>query len=618
MRWNLQNKLLLPVLLLITLGIGSITYISVVLARDAMRGLLEEEMQLLSEGLARDVETWIHNVMRQVEVNAQRADFKAVVMENAGNEAAIHKVNAELIALKKAYGFVHIAILSLDGTLRASSNPDKIGKVNFADRGYFKAALKGQNALSKVLRGRLVNGIPVVVLATPMRDGNKVVGVTFVSQILSEFNERHITPIRIGKEGHSYMLDKDGTIIAHPETALILEKNISEYAFGKQMMAQKQGVMKYSWKGREVIAHITPVPSTQWIVGVRGYTDDIYSPLIHIRYYIIATGILTLLLLSILLYTRTRKMTQPLITINDYLKQRLALGHPVEIDIDYVDDDEIGEILTSVRTLRNSIHSTIKQAKAIAEGDFSQKIKLLSENDQLGRSLSDMTITLREVVEQANAIAQGDYSREVKLLSKHDQLGQALAHMTLRLREMTEQNTAENWLKTGLAELNTRISGEQDLAQLGRNIINFLAEYLEAQVGAFYCIEQPVSGDLLVLTASHAYIPSEEKSRFKLGEGVLGQAAYEQKTIILDKLPSHYLCIESGLGKVEPQTVLIMPMMYEGHLKGMIELASIHTFTSSHQNFLEQSMSSMAIAVNTAESRAQMRQLLEKNQDILD
>ncbi|MCP4698977.1 MAG: GAF domain-containing protein, partial [Gammaproteobacteria bacterium] len=191
----------------------------------------------------------------------------------------------------------------------------------------------------------------------------------------------------------------------------------------------------------------------------------------------------------------------------------------------------------------------------------------------------------------------------------------ALEMTAAQLTEATAKNTTETWLKNGQTQLNERVSGEQQMKQLAENVINFLAPYVQAQVGAIYLLEENADQTpRLRMIASHAYMWRKNGvNTFALGEGIVGQAGFEQKMFIITKAPRDYIHIRSGLGQAKPAVILVMPFLYENTLKGVIELASFERFTQIQLEFLEQSMSAVAIAVNTAQSRAGMQNLLEES-----
>jgi signal transduction histidine kinase/DNA-binding response OmpR family regulator len=186
--------------------------------------------------------------------------------------------------------------------------------------------------------------------------------------------------------------------------------------------------------------------------------------------------------------------------------------------------------------------------------------------------------------------------------------------MVKNLQSLDHEREEQNWLKTGQAQLNEQISGEQSIKQLAENVVNFLTAYMEAQVGAFYILEEK-QPPCLRMMATHAYVWRKSTANtFELGESIVGQAGFEQKMFIITKPPEDYIQIQSGLGESRPTAILVIPFLYENTLKGVIELASFTLFSKVQLQFIQQVMPSIAIAVNTAESRTKMQELLEQSQ----
>lgn len=218
-----------------------------------------------------------------------------------------------------------------------------------------------------------------------------------------------------------------------------------------------------------------------------------------------------------------------------------------------------------------------------------------------------------QVVELAEKIARGDYSVKVEMRSDDDRLAGALNRMTESLREAVEQTERQNWLKTGQSELNNRMRGELDIPELSRNIISFLTTYLDAQVGLLYFVSKI---DTLKLVGSHAL--GKEKvpvKRFKFGEGIVGQAAQENQTIEITNIPEDSVRIRTGFGDILPKHVLVVPFTYESNVIGVIEIASLHEFTEIQKEIIQQSLEGIGIALNSAESRSQLQELLQKTQE---
>jgi CheY-like chemotaxis protein/methyl-accepting chemotaxis protein/putative methionine-R-sulfoxide reductase with GAF domain len=218
-----------------------------------------------------------------------------------------------------------------------------------------------------------------------------------------------------------------------------------------------------------------------------------------------------------------------------------------------------------------------------------------------------------QVVELAEKISRGDYSVKIEKRSDEDRLSDALNRMTFSLREAVEQNQRQNWLKTGQTELNNRMRGELDIPELAQNIISFLTTYLDAQLGLLYFAAR---ADTLKLVGSYAL--GKEKvplRRFKFGEGIIGQAALENRVIEITDIPKDFIKIRTGFGEIAPKHVIVAPFTYEGNVIGIIEIASLYEITEIQKEFLLQSLENIGIALNSAESRRQLKELLEKTQE---
>jgi methyl-accepting chemotaxis protein/putative methionine-R-sulfoxide reductase with GAF domain len=251
-------------------------------------------------------------------------------------------------------------------------------------------------------------------------------------------------------------------------------------------------------------------------------------------------------------------------------------------------------------------------------GDFIQ-IK-----NALETALSDLLQVIEDIVQVSPGLADGSsqhVSAKAEYRGDFIQIKNALETAAVKLTEAMGQNAIQNWIKTGQTQLNEQISGEQDVMTLAKNIITFLTTYLESPVGVFYLLEEEAEGEernigenvSLKLLASYAYTQRKGISnKFKLGEGLVGQAALEKQTLIINDLPEDYICVQSGLGEAVPKQLLVMPFMYENAVKGVIEIGSFYEMTDVQLEWLAQVMPNIGIAVNTANSRTQMQALLQR------
>ncbi|MCK5525484.1 MAG: response regulator [Thiomargarita sp.] len=329
------------------------------------------------------------------------------------------------------------------------------------------------------------------------------------------------------------------------------------------------------YRNNLVLSAYTPinVGDTKWAVIAEINAEEALKPIIQLEWLLGLITLLIVIIVWLLISHFTKRLTSPLLLLNDHLKM-LAQGKMIEEEIKYAAKDEIGELVISACILKDNF---------------------------------------KNMIAQANAIAAGDYKREVKLFSKQDQLGKALSDMTQQLQKMTALSEKQNWLKTGQNKLNKTMRGDLEITLLARKVIIFLAKYLKAQVGILYLYDE--NKDELKLTASYAF--SQRKSLnncFKIGEGLVGQAAYEKEMISVTEIPEEYTRITSAMGDAAPRNILVVPFIHEEKLKGVIELGCLQTFSDTDLEFVRMVMENIAIAVSSAQSRTQTKIILEESQ----
>ena len=171
---------------------------------------------------------------------------------------------------------------------------------------------------------------------------------------------------------------------------------------------------------------------------------------------------------------------------------------------------------------------------------------------------------------------------------------------------------AQYELTRALAEINECLRGEQDTILLAKNVLRQLCQSLEAQMGAMFVRE----GDQLNMIASYAYTRRKGlTNQFKLGEGLIGQAALEKETIILTQVPIDYVTLASGMLELVPRRIMALPFLRDNEVIGVIELATLGEFTPAQTALLDKALESIAIAFTTAQARTQINILLGQTQE---
>ena len=230
----------------------------------------------------------------------------------------------------------------------------------------------------------------------------------------------------------------------------------------------------------------------------------------------------------------------------------------------------------------------------------------------------DIKIVITDIIQVSQGLTNDkqDILPTAKYQGDFIKIKQALTKAAVELSNIAIQKNAQNWIKNGQAELNEIIKGEQNIAFLTRNIIDFLCEYVEAQIGLFYVLQDDIEQPYLQVISGYAYVASDQRSNSCLiGEGMVGQTALKKKTIYFQQTAAE--CpniIRSGLSNVVPRHILLLPCLYENSIKAVLEIGFARKPTDIKRDFLEQILLNIGIAVNTSGSRSQMQRLLQQSQ----
>jgi len=181
------------------------------------------------------------------------------------------------------------------------------------------------------------------------------------------------------------------------------------------------------------------------------------------------------------------------------------------------------------------------------------------------------------------------------------------------LKRAESETASKNWLLTGNTELNGKLIGDKSIEELANNTISFLCTYLKAQIGTVYLFNDKENA--LILNGRYAFSSATDtKEKFMLNEGLIGQAAHEQKQISLADIAEEHIRITSSVLNAKPKHILITPFLFEGKTIGVIEIGRLTYFNETEKEFINTSMKSIAISINTAFNQKALKELLEKVQ----
>ena len=257
----------------------------------------------------------------------------------------------------------------------------------------------------------------------------------------------------------------------------------------------------------------------------------------------------------------------------------------------------------NLNTCVNLRKNNFEKARAFIASGEGKKIqdeirKIISESQQLERSLlAQRTQNSAEDASKFNIVFAVLLLVIVLILIV---VYTIVATNLKALKNSESQTASKNWLLTGNSALSEKLMGDQNIEQLANNTISFLCNYLKANIGAVYLFNE--NENTLLLSGKFAFSSTNDsKENFKLNEGLIGQAAWEQKQISISDVTDHQIRITSSVLDAKPKYLLITPFLLDGKTIGVIEIGKLAEFNETEKEFVNVAMSSIAISVYTVQ-----------------
>ncbi len=414
------------------------------------------------------------------------------------------------------------------------------------------------------------------------------IGVMGVDMSLEEYAE--MTTIEHFEQGYGFLMSNGGTIIAHNNLDFINQPVDSLDYFGLLDFDLRETVAKGETKSfstysnefdGEVYVSIAPIEvgrsDTPWSVGIIvPYSEITHSINLTFR-LVTGIAIFGLLLLSFVIWKISDDIVASLESTNELLK-----------------DISLGDI------------------------DLSKKLEVSGENrlGQMSNSVNILMDELNKKAEFSKEIGEGNLEADFEVAGELDVLGNSLISMRHNLKTAYKEEAHRRWATEGLAKFaDTLQSDAEDMDAFCGEIISNLVKYMGVVQGGIFLINDDDEQDQYVeLKGAYAYERQKFlKKRMEIEEGLIGQAILEQKHVYLKEIPNDYVSVTSGLGKANPSTLLIVPLMLNEEVFGAIELVSFDEFSSHEIEFVEKLSENIASTISSVKINYRTKKLLEQS-----
>ncbi len=225
--------------------------------------------------------------------------------------------------------------------------------------------------------------------------------------------------------------------------------------------------------------------------------------------------------------------------------------------------------------------------QAKVEGVSGTWLDLTNNVNGMADSLTDQVRSIKEV---AMAVASGDLTREIDINAKGEflELKNNINTMINVLSNSDTENKNQNWIKDGVSILNKVVLDKDKLSDQVKTAITKLSRYVNAGMGALYIYN--ANDKVLKLEGSYAYVKRASISNeFKVGEGIVGQVAYEKQPILLTNVTDN-IEINSATTRNKALNTYTSPLIFKDELIGVIEIASYEPFNKVQLEYVESTL----------------------------
>jgi len=394
---SIKTKLTLSfgvLLLVICSGLGIVAYIS---SANALSSSIDESLPQISKEAAKGIAGGINSQFNALEAIAESDWMKSDKLT----------VDEKLELLKNEVArsrHKDMLIVDTKGNAKYVSGAN----ANIAERDYFIKALSGERAVSDPLISKADNNLAMA-FAVPIKDGNTVKGVLVAARdgnVLSDFT----SDLKFGKSGTAFMLNKQGTTVAHKEKNLVLNmdndfENVKEdtelkslVELEQQMVEGKEGVGEYSYKGVTKYMGFAQVPGTSWSLAITAPKSETMAKVTQLAIIMVVVSIVFLVIGIFIAFLIARSISKPIKTASDYLKVVATGDFTGEIPKELLKmKDETGILANSINTMQNSVKNIIKEVVNESSNVSQVLININSEMDKLNSNIEEISATTEEL-----------------------------------------------------------------------------------------------------------------------------------------------------------------------------------------------------------------------------
>lgn len=401
MKLSLKAKLGLMFLLFISIPMLTAGFLSYSMAAKALQSTIEQQLRDNTASSAESIDVTLEHIKNYLKVASHNEDLAKVILES--DDTLKLKGYNYITTMKKENDSMIDNMIITDSKGKAvMTNEASTSTLDLSDREYFKKAITGAEAISEVVISKISNK-PVVAIAYPLKSEGKVVG-TLVGTVTFSTISKHVSQVKIGNNGYSFIIDKDSLILYHPNSEKVLKEKLdaTDNSDLKVIVEQmKQGKVSegfYTYEG--IRKYMRFQPAGNWIVATTAEYREYMSAAIEIRNdtIIIVVAFIIIALIAAQLMT-SRSIINP---IKKLEKVMLAAGNgDLTVNISMSSGDEIQMLCDSFNSMISSQENVVKMIRKGSEELTQSAEEMASSAEEISASAEEISNNIQEVAADA-------------------------------------------------------------------------------------------------------------------------------------------------------------------------------------------------------------------------
>ena len=400
MKISLKTKLIITFFILISVPMGILGSVSYTMASHSIQASVNQQLKEQTSDTSALIEKTIESAKHSLEISSLNSELGKAAQNLSQSDIDTAFQYIQNVQKSNNDSMEILIITDANGKVVIDSDT-KEPNLDLSDRDFIKKALSsGSEAVSDVLISR-INGNPVISIAYPLKDGDKIVG-TLIGNINFNSISSYASKVKVGENGYAYMIDKNGLIVYHPDSSKILKENASDNANDEfkliinQMKDGKTSEGFYTYDN--VYKYTVFQPVDNWVIAVTADYNEYMAPAISIRNDTIIIFVISIIIAMICAYLfSTKGIINPIKKLEKLM--RLAGEGDLTVNIDIKSNDEIEE-------LGNSFNDMIKHQDDIVRNVTNAAEQLNAASEEMASSSEEISASTQEISAITNQVAE--------------------------------------------------------------------------------------------------------------------------------------------------------------------------------------------------------------------